>query len=102
LTCTHHFTGRQSEIMVPKRSYPERRSSVDIGFVTEELGRSIQGCEVALSSASARAWDNKIKHAQRAHDIALRFVNRFRLSEPEAHRINQRIAHLRSLLDELK
>jgi hypothetical protein len=88
--------------MVTKHRDAQGRHSVSIGFVANELGRSIKGCEVALSSASAGAWDSKIKHAQRAHDIALRFVNHFRLSEPEAHRINQRIVHLRSLLDELK
>ena len=34
--------------------------------------------------------DGKIKNAQKAHDTALRFVRRFGLSRPEAHRINQR------------
>jgi hypothetical protein len=70
-------------------------------IVTEELGRGIKGCEVALSSASARAWDGKIKNAQKAHDAALRFVHHFRLSEQEANRINQRIKHLKTLLKEL-
>jgi len=88
--------------MVTKHSYPELRGSVGAGFVTEELGRSITGCEVALSSASAGAWDGKIKNAQRAQDIALRFVRRFRLPDAEANRIQRRIVHLRSLLDELR
>ena len=88
--------------MVTKRSYPERRGSFGVGFVTEELRRSIRGCEVALSSASAGAWDGKIKNAQKAQDIALRFVRRFRLPEPEANRIHRRIDHLRNLLDELR
>jgi hypothetical protein len=70
-------------------------------IVTEELGQGIKCCEVALSSASARAWDGKIKNAQKAHDAALRFVHRFGLSEQEAHRINQRIKHLKTLLEEL-
>lgn len=41
------------------------------GIVTEELGRSIKCCEVALSSASARTWGGKIKNAQKVHDTAL-------------------------------
>lgn len=72
------------------------------GIVTEELGRSIKCCEVALSSASARTWGGKIKNAQKVHDTALRFVHRFRLSGHEAHRINQRIIHLKTLLEELR
>jgi len=88
--------------MVTKRNYTQGRDPVGIGFVADELGRSIKGCEVALSSASASAWDREIKHAQKAHDVALRFVHRFRLPEPEANRIYRRIVHLRSLLDELK
>lgn len=78
----------------------ERSGSTRI--VTEELGRVIKCCEVALSSASARTWHGKIKNAQKAHDTALRFVHRVRLTEQEAHRINQRIIHLRTLLEELK
>jgi hypothetical protein len=78
----------------------ERSTSARI--VTEELGWGIKCCEVALSSASARTWGGKIKNAQKAHDTALRFVHRFRLSEQEAHRINQRINHLKTLLEELK
>jgi hypothetical protein len=78
----------------------ERSTSARI--VTEELGWGIKCCEVALSSASARTWGGKIKNAQKAHDTALRFVRRFRLSEQEAHRINQRINHLKTLLEELK
>ena len=78
----------------------ERSGSTRI--VTEELGRGIKCCEVALSSASARTWGGKIKNAQKAHDTALRFVHRVRLTEQEAHRINQRIIHLRTLLEELK
>jgi hypothetical protein len=76
--------------------------SRSVGIVTEELGRGIKCCEVALSSASARTWDGKIKHAQKAHDSALRLVHRVRLSDHEAHRINQRINHLKTLLEELK
>lgn len=78
----------------------ERSGSTRI--VTEQLGRVIKCCEVALSSASARTWRGKIKNAQKAHDTALRFVHRVRLTEQEAHRINQRIIHLRTLLEELK
>ena len=70
-------------------------------IVTEELGRGIKCCEVALSSASARTWGNKIRNARKAHDTAMRFVHRARLSEQEANRINQRINHLKTLLEEL-
>jgi len=71
------------------------------GMVSDELGRGIKSCEVALSSASARTWGGKIRNAQRAHDTALRFMHRFRLSGREAHRINRRIIHLKTLLEEL-
>jgi len=71
------------------------------GIVTEELGRGIKSCEVALSSGSATTWGGKIKNAQKAHDTALRFMHRFRLSGLEAHRMNQRIIHLKTLLEEL-
>ena len=73
-----------------------------VGFVTKELNQSIKSCELALSSASAKAWENKIKNAQKAHYTAVRFLNRFNISGHEAHRINQRITHLKTLLDELK
>jgi hypothetical protein len=60
------------------------RSQFVIGLVAEELGLGIKCCEVALSSASARTWDSKIKNAQKAHDAAQCFVHRFTLSEREA------------------
>ena len=88
--------------MVSKRIDGEGHDSPGVGFVTEELGRTIRGCEVALSSGSVNIWDGRIKSAQKAHDTALRFLRRFRLSGSEAHRIHQRIVHLESLLDELK
>jgi hypothetical protein len=80
----------------------EQRESGRIGFVTNQLSQGIRSCELALSSASARAWEDKIKNAQKAHYTAIRFVHRFNISEHEAHRINQRITHLKTLLDELK
>ena len=88
--------------MVSKRIQGEQRDPADISFVTEELGLGIKCCEVALSSASARTWERKIMDAQKAHDTALRFVHRFRLSGHEEQRTNQRIIHLKTLLKELK
>jgi hypothetical protein len=70
-------------------------------IVTERLGLGIKCCELELSSGSARTWEHKIKDAQKAHDIALRFLHRFDLSEHEARRVNQRITHLKTLLAEL-
>ena len=46
--------------------------------------------------------EHKIKDAQKAQDSALRFVHRFDLSEHEARRVNQRITHLNTLLEELR
>jgi hypothetical protein len=77
-------------------------ASAGIHSLAQELGLGIKCCEVALATASAATWDRKIKDAQRAHDIAQRFVHRFRISEPEAKRINHRIVHLKTLLEELK
>jgi len=77
-------------------------STVSVGVVTEKLALGIKSCEVALSSGSARIWVQKIKNAQKAQRTAERFVHRFRLSDPESHRINQQIKHLKSLLDELR
>jgi hypothetical protein len=88
--------------MVSKNIHAERRTPSGIDFVAEELGLGIKCCEVALSSASAATWDRKIKDAQKAHDIAQRFVHRFRISGHEAERINHRIVHLKTLLEELK
>jgi hypothetical protein len=88
----------ENPTMVSTR-HAERGGSAVI--VAEQLGRGIKCCEVALSSASARTWVRKIKNARKAHDTALRFVHRFRLPEREAHRINQRINHLKTLLEEL-
>jgi len=85
--------------MVSKR---EHRSSAGIHFVVQELSLGIKCCEVALSSASSRIWDSKINNTKKAHDIAQRFVHRFRISEHEAQRINHRIVHLKTLLEELK
>ena len=80
----------------------EGSKSAGVRVVAEELGSGIKCCEVALSSGSASVWERKIKHAQKAHDTALRFVHRFNLSEQEAQRIRQRITHLKTLLEELK
>jgi hypothetical protein len=88
--------------MVSKLMRAVRHPSAGIDFVAEELNLGIKCCEVALSSASARTWDSKIRNAQKAHDTAQRFVHRFRLSGREAERMNQRIIHLRTLLEELK
>jgi hypothetical protein len=88
--------------MASKNIHTEHRTSAGIDFVAEELGLGIKRCEIALSSASAAIWDRKIKDAQRAHDVAQRFVHRFRISGYEAKRINHRIVHLKTLLEELK
>ena len=88
--------------MTNNRIHTEGRSAAGAGIVAEKLGFGIKCCELALSSASARAWEDKIKNAQKAHYTALRFVHRFNVSGRDAHRINQRIAHLRTLLDELR
>jgi hypothetical protein len=53
--------------------------------------------ELALLSGSARTWEHKIKNTQKAHDVALRFA----LSKREARRVNQRLTHLKALLEEL-
>lgn len=88
--------------MDSKRIRVSRHNPTAIGFVAQELGLGIKYCEVALSAGSVETWHRKIENAQRAHDVALRFVHRFRLSEHEAERINHRITHLETLLDELK
>jgi hypothetical protein len=88
--------------MVARRINTELHSTVSVGIVTEKLALGIKCCEVALSSGSARIWEHKIKNAQKVHCIAERFVHRFRLSDPDSRRINQRITHLKSLLDELQ
>jgi hypothetical protein len=59
----------------------ETNNAASVGVVTEKLGFGIKCCEVALSSASTKAWEHKITNAQKAHYTALRFVNRFRLSQ---------------------
>jgi hypothetical protein len=61
------------------------------GFVTDQLSQSIKSCELALCSASAKAWEDKIKNAQKAHYTAMRFVHRFNVSGHEAHRINREL-----------
>ena len=88
--------------MTNNRIHTGRYSKLGAGIVAEKLGFGIKCCEVALSSASARAWEDKIKNAQKAHYTALRFVHRFNVSGRDAHRITQRIAHLKTLLDELR
>jgi len=88
--------------MVTKPTSAEGRNPTPVGFVAEELALGIKFCEVALASGSVATWDRKIKNAQRAHDMALRFVHHFRLAGPDARRIDQRISHLGNLLDELK
>jgi hypothetical protein len=88
--------------MNSKPIHASRHNPAAVEFVTEELGLGIKYCEVALSSGSVETWRRKIRNAQRAHDVARRFVHRFRLSGYEAERINHRINHLETLLDELK
>jgi len=88
--------------MVTRRTEVGPDNTMSVGVVTEKLAFGIKCCEVALSSGSARIWEHKIKNAQKAHCAAERFVHRFRLSDPDSRRINQRITHLKSLLYELK
>ena len=88
--------------MVNNRIRADNPNSPGVGFVTERLSLGIKRCELALSSGSARTWEHKIKDAQKTHDIALRFLHRFDLSEHEARRVNQRITHLKTLLAELR
>jgi hypothetical protein len=88
--------------MDSKRIHASRHNPDGVGFVAQELGLGIKYCEVALSAGSVETWRGKINNAQKAHDKALRFVHRFRLSGHEAERINHRITHLETLLDELK
>lgn len=88
--------------MLTRRINTGLHSAVSVGVVTEKLAFGIKCCEVALSSGSARIWEHKIKNAQKAHCTAERFVHRFRLSDADSRRINQRITHLKSLLDELR
>jgi hypothetical protein len=88
--------------MVSKNIHVEIRNLAGIEFVAEQLGLGIKCCEVALSSASTRTWENKIKTAQKAHDMAQRFVHRFGISGHEARRISHRIVHLKTLLEQLK
>ena len=88
--------------MIKNRIHADSRSSAGVGSVTEKLGSSMECCELAMSSGSARTWEHKIKNAQKAHDIALCFVHRVELSEHEARRVNQRITHLKTLLEEIR
>lgn len=88
--------------MIKNRIHADSRNPAAVGSVSKRLGLGIQCCELALSSGSARTWEHKIKNAQKAHDTALRFVQRFDLSEHEARRVNQRITHLKTLLAELR
>ena len=89
--------------MVSRRIDAEtHNNTASVGVVKERLGFGIKCCEVALSSGSARIWEHKIKNAQKVRYTAERFVHRFRLSEPDSRRSNQRITHLKSLLDELR
>src|SRR5258706_5290138 len=88
--------------VVSKPIHTERRASTRINFVAEDLALGIKCCEVALSAGSAATWHRKIENAHKAHDTAQRFVNRFRLPAHQTQRINQRITHLRTLLEELK
>lgn len=99
--CIGFFHEQTMWRMVGKLIHDEGQNAADVGVVTERLGFGIKCCEVALSSASTRAWEHKIKNAQKAHYTALRFVNRFRRSGHEAHRINQRMTHLKTRLDKL-
>jgi hypothetical protein len=88
--------------MVSKNIHAESRNLASIDFVAEQLVLGIKYCEVALSLASARTWDNKIKAAQKAHDTAQPFVHRFRISGHEAKGVNHRIVHLKTLQEEQK
>ena len=87
--------------MIKDRIHVDSRNSAGVGFVTEKLGLGIKCCELALSSGSARTWEHKIKNAQKAHDTAFRFVDRFDLSEHAARRVNQQITK-KTLLAELR
>jgi hypothetical protein len=88
--------------MVKNHIHADGRNAARAGIVKEKLGLGIKCCEVALSSGSASTWERKIKDAQKAHDIALRFVHRFNLTEHEARRVDERINHLKTLLAELR
>jgi hypothetical protein len=102
LTLAQAVAWADNPAMTKNRIAADSGNSPSVGSVTEKLGSCIHCCELALSSGSARTWEHKIKNAQKAHDIALRFVHRFELSEHEARRVNQRLTHLKTLLQELR
>jgi hypothetical protein len=73
----------------------EKRARNSALLEERKLGSAIKCCEVVLSPASTRAWEDKIKNARRIHHTALRFVHYVNVSGYDAHRINQRVTLLK-------
>ena len=70
-------------------------------FIRVELDLGITFCEVAASSTDQEKVRRNKKHAQEAHEAAIRFLSKSRLSEPMKQEIQGKVDRLESLLKDI-
>lgn len=80
----------------------EQQKLIRAEFVEVELDLAITFCQIALSSGDTEKMERNEGHAEEAYESAMRFLSALPAPEPLQNQIEDKLAHLRSLLDELR
>lgn len=79
----------------------ERQKLLRAEFVEVELDLAVTFCQIALSSGESEKMERNKAHAEEAFESAMRFLKTAEAREPLKERIEEKLAHLRGLLDEV-
>lgn len=84
------------------RILEERQKQVRAEFIEVELDLATTFSQIALSSGDREKIERNEAHAQEAHESALRFWSTVQIGEPLQREIEEKLKHLRKLLEEVK
>ena len=84
-----------------RRALEERQKIVRVEFVEVELDLAVTFCQIALSSGESEKIERNKAHAEEAFESAMHFLNTAEAPEPLKERIEEKLAHLRGLLDQV-
>lgn len=79
----------------------ERQKLLRAEFVEVELDLAITFCQMALSSGDHEKIERNEAHAEEAFESAMHFLNSAEAPQPLKERIEEKLALLKSLLDEV-
>lgn len=80
----------------------QRQKNLRAEFVEVELDLAITFCQIGLSTENADKMDRNETHAKQAYESAMHFLNSVEASDAMKQLIEEKLAHLRALLDELR